>query len=222
MSFLDTPTLCIPYIKSSTWHHNSNFLATFLEMKKLCRSYYKRGKTTHIMSQAKNGRGSWRNISSLTDVLILPILMAGGLKPEYYICKRIFFNFNFWPSSKQLKNDPYRLPPFLLKVKCILIINHSSTFISDTKKTFENYFASLRVLWFKLTDQSYLRIRLKSCYSFQPYSRTIHKISYNKAPKSSTHSLDSRFLALVCINRRPLECCLDTVTWIHVEWAKRV
>ena len=34
----------------------------------------------------------------------------------------------------------------------------------------ENYFTSLRLLRFKLTDQSNLCIRLKICYCFQHYS----------------------------------------------------
>ena len=50
---------------------------------------------THIMSQAKNGRGSGGNISSLTYVLTSPIIMTGVLKPEYYIRKRIFKTFQF-------------------------------------------------------------------------------------------------------------------------------
>ena len=37
-------------------------------------------------------------------------------------------------------------------------------------KYFRTYFANLRLLRFKLTDQSYLGMRLKSCYRFQPYS----------------------------------------------------
>ena len=39
---------------------------------------------------------SWSNISPLTNVLTLPIIITGGMKPEYYICKRIliFLIFN--------------------------------------------------------------------------------------------------------------------------------
>ena len=40
----------------------------------------------------------------------------------------------------------------------------------STKPTFNRH-AAIRLLRFKLTGQSYLRIRLKSCYRFQPYSR---------------------------------------------------
>ena len=36
---------------------------------------------------------------------------------------------------------------------------------------------NLRLFWFNLTDQSYLRIWLKSCYRFKPYSHGGHKFS---------------------------------------------
>ena len=40
-------------------------------------------------------------------------------------------------------------------------------------KYFREYFANLQLLIFRLTDQSYLRMRLKICYSFQPSSTYI-------------------------------------------------
>ena len=64
--------LCRFYIKSSTWHHIFIFFATFKDDEKFCRSCVysstEGAKTTHIMSQAKNERGWWRNISTLTNV----------------------------------------------------------------------------------------------------------------------------------------------------------
>ena len=89
ISFLGPSPLCRPYVKSSTWHHNFEFLATFLDPIKWvgsCVDYiYKMGKKTHIMSGSKNGHSIWINISSNTYVLTSPIIMTGGLKPEYYI-----------------------------------------------------------------------------------------------------------------------------------------
>ena len=60
-----------------------------------------------------NGCSPWKNISSQTNVLTSPIIMTGGMKPEYYIRKRIKKNLNFWPSSRWLRNDPYHVLTFL-------------------------------------------------------------------------------------------------------------
>ena len=74
------------------------------------------------MSRSKNGRTSWRNISSLTDVMTLRIIMTGGLKPEYYISKRILIFLNFWPISKFCKNDPYHVHTFLVLIFQYLLL----------------------------------------------------------------------------------------------------
>ena len=85
------------------------------------------------MSRSKNGRTSWRNISSLTNVLTSPIIMTGGLKPEYYIRKRILFFFNFWPISKFCKNDPYSVHSFLVLCSLIFFSHISERYSSMTK-----------------------------------------------------------------------------------------
>ena len=92
-----------------------------------------KGKTNHIMSGAKNGRISWRNISSLTDVLTLPIIITGELKPKYYICKKFLIFIYFWPSSKWLKNDPYHVLTFLDTKGKNLITTYCIVFILSCK-----------------------------------------------------------------------------------------
>ena len=87
---------------------------------------YYRGKTTHTVSGSKNGRTSWRNISSMTDVLTSPIIMTGGMKPEYYIRKRILIFFNVWPISTFCKNDPYSVHSFL-----VVYVQNLHTFFSS-------------------------------------------------------------------------------------------
>ena len=66
------------------------------------------------MSRAQNGRISWSNISSLTNVMTSPVIITGRLKPEYYIRKRILIFLYFWSSSKWLTNDPYIVLTFLV------------------------------------------------------------------------------------------------------------
>ena len=51
-----------------------------------------------------------------------------------------------------------------------ILINPSSTSLKYDKYILETYFENLQLLLFKLTDQSYLHIRLKSCHHFQSHS----------------------------------------------------
>ena len=112
----------------------------------MCRSKYKKGKTTHTVSWSQNGRTSWRNIFSLTDVLTSPITMTGGLKPEYYIRKRILIFLNFWPISKLCKNDPYRVPSFLV-LHFLIFFAHLSDFDSPMSKLSKSERWAKSLLW---------------------------------------------------------------------------
>ena len=64
------------------------------------------------MSQAKKRARLMKECLLSDRCADLEILMTGGLKPEYYICKRDF-NFLFLIESEWLKNDPYSVPGFL-------------------------------------------------------------------------------------------------------------
>ena len=68
------------------------------------------------------------------------------------------------------KNPPYEVMSKMSRFVNQSNINKLEFDLAQIRlKYFRKYFANLRLLRFKLTDQSYLHIRLKSCYCFIPY-----------------------------------------------------
>ena len=123
------------------------------------------------MSQAKNGRGWWRHISSLTDVLTSQILMIGELKPEYYTRKRIFLIFNFWPSYKWRKDDPYsRSPHSYVSDWCRILVQYYTTWISEGKNVISNYcMCKITDAWNYLKVGKELVLSKSYCFSQKNY-----------------------------------------------------
>ena len=115
---LDPSPLYRPYIKSSTWHHDFDCLATFLDPNKWCRSCVdrstKRSKRHILCLRPKKQARLMKEYLHYDRCAELENLTIGGLKPEYYIRKRIFIYFDFYLSSKWLKNNPYSVPSFLV------------------------------------------------------------------------------------------------------------
>ena len=117
ISSLGPSPLCRPYIKSTTWHHHYDFLATLLDPKEWCRSCVdpstKWAKRPISCTRSKTGAiGEW--ISPLWRICWPHNLMTGGLKPEYYNCGRFLF---VWPSYKWLKMTYSVSHPFYLNQK---------------------------------------------------------------------------------------------------------
>ena len=70
-------------------------------------------------------------------------------------------------------------------VKSLRFVNQSNVHKPDFKidqialKHFRKLFHKKQIFWLKLADQLYLRIRLKSCYCFQLYSRCPVEINFS-------------------------------------------
>ena len=75
---------------------------------------YKKGKMTHITPQAKNGRGWWGNISSLTVVVTSKFKWKVDWNRNIISLRGCFDLFEFWPSSKWLKTTHNVTPPLLI------------------------------------------------------------------------------------------------------------
>ena len=69
-------------------------------------------KMTHIFPAPKQAKFMREYL--LSDMCSdLEILITGVMKSKYYICIRVLIFFDFWSSSKWLKNDSYSVPSFL-------------------------------------------------------------------------------------------------------------
>ena len=79
----------------------------------------------------------------------------------------------YFDSNSLTYVETYVIPTKVLESGPRLELRAVPSFLASSNRTkiLKKYFANLRLLRFKLTDQSYLRMRLKSCYRFQPYSR---------------------------------------------------
>ena len=117
ISFLGPSPLCRPYIKSITWHHHFDFLATFLDPKKWCRRCIDtstKGEKRLILCPRPKKSEFYEGISTLWQML-WPSNFNDKWTEAWILnpYKDLFIYYYFLPSSKWPKNDSHRVPPFL-------------------------------------------------------------------------------------------------------------